>query len=107
MQSTGAHAGAQSLTVTYDEDVATNGILVAVIHLDMDLLSGGGQLAADITEDDYEPWFGTLRLSQNNINERETVGNYWFIHVAAHEVGHILGITSHEGGWHVPSLNVT
>ena len=91
------------LTVTYTEDVATDGILATVIHATYAPLSGGGPIAAEITADDYEPWHVQLTLSQKNIDEGQSIGNYWLIHVLGHELGHALGIISHEGGWDVPS----
>ena len=97
-------ADGQVITETFTEEVTTDGMLVAVLHATMDPLSSGGPTQADITQDDYEPWFTQVTLSQNNIDERQSIGNYWFIHVLAHELGHAIGITSHEGGWNVPSL---
>ena len=77
---------------------------MAVLHSTTNLLSNAGPAGADITQEDYEPWFGVVTLSQQNIEERQTIGNYWSIHIKAHELGHIIGITGHEGGWDVPSL---
>ena len=99
------HAGGQVVVSgTFEEDVTTNGLLVAVFHDTTTPLSSGGIKAADITQDDYEPWLGDVTLSQRNIDEQQSIGNYWFIHVLAHELGHAIGITNHEGGWNVPSL---
>ncbi len=98
------HAGGQVITETFDEEVTTDGILVAVLHSTTDPMSSGGPEAADITQDDYEPWLAKVTLSQRNIDELQSIGDYWFTHVLAHELGHVVGITSHEGGWNVPSL---
>ena len=98
-----AHAGAQAQELTFEEAVETDGILVAVAHSRSDPLSSAGPWRADITANDYEPWLGILTLSQRNIDERTSKGNYWLSHVFAHELGHIIGIVTHEGGWHVPS----
>ncbi|MCY4612914.1 MAG: hypothetical protein OXB94_04735 [Nitrospira sp.] len=97
-------ADGQVITETFDEKVSTDGMFVAMLHATMDTHSSGGPTQADITEDDYEPWFTQVALSQDNIDERQSDGNYWFIHVLAHELGHAIGITSHEGGWNVPSV---
>ena len=101
---TGApHAGALPLELVFEEAVETDGVLVAVAHTRLDPLSSAGPWKADITYNDYEPWLGILTLSQRNIDERDSIGSYWLSHVLAHEIGHIIGVTSHEGGWHVPS----
>ena len=96
----GSHAGAELFTGTFDEPVTTDGILVAVIHATTDPASSAGPRAAEITEDDYEPWFGAVILSQQNLDSRS---NYWPIHVMAHELGHIVGIGNHERRGNVPS----
>ncbi len=99
----GMHAGAQVHEVTFEESVETDGILVVVTHSHSDPLSSAGPQQAEITANDYEPWLGVLNLSQRNLDERTTIGNYWLSHLFAHELGHVIGIVSHEGGWHVPS----
>ena len=104
IQTAPEHAGAVPVTVTYTENVETDGVLITVIHAKTDPLSSGGPQDADITQDDYEPWRGVMTLSQNNINERQTIGNWWFVHVLAHEIGHIIGLANHQGGWNVPSI---
>jgi len=98
-----AHAGAQARHLTFEEAVETDGVLVVVNHSLLDPLSSAGPWRADITANDYEPWLGILTLSQRNIDERVSKGNYWLSHVFAHELGHVIGVVSHEGGWHVPS----
>ncbi|MDE0415372.1 MAG: hypothetical protein OXI95_00360 [bacterium] len=98
------HAGAEPVNVTYSEDIETDGVLITVTHTSTDPLSSGGPRDADITPDDYEPWHGLINLSQSNIDERETVGEYWLIYVLAHEVGHVIGVVDHRGGWDVPSV---
>ncbi len=103
IRSQGVHASAVAREVTFEESVETDGILVVMTHSRSDPLSSAGPWQADITANDYEPWLGVLNLSQGNLDERTMIGNYWLSHVFAHELGHIIGITSHEGGWHVPS----
>ena len=67
-------------------------------------MSSAGPYDADITPDDYEPWLGVMILSQDNINERQTIGNWWFVFVLGHEIGHIVGVTDREGSWNVPVI---
>ena len=96
------HQGAQPISEEYTEDVETNGVLVAIIHTTTDPSSSANALDYDITQDDYQPWFGHITLSQSNIDERDTIGNWWFVHVLAHELGHVIGVTG--GPWNVPSI---
>ncbi len=104
IQAAPAHAGAVPITVTYARDFETNGVLVTVLHATTDPLSSGGPISADITPNDYQPWHGVLTLSQSNINERGSIGNWWFVHVLGHEIGHIIGVVNHESGWNVPVI---
>ena len=104
VQSNPEHAGAVPTTVTYTEDVETDGVLITVTHGTTDSLSSGGPHNADITQDDYEPWHGKMILSKANIDERQSIGNWWFVHVLGHEIGHIVGVVNHEGGWNVPVI---
>ena len=104
IQTTPGHAEAQHLTRTFSDTVTVDGILVAMIYAATDPLSSGGPNAAAITETDYEPWLGNIQLTQAQIDERTTIGQYWLTHIVSHELGHLLGITGHEGGWDVPSL---
>ena len=50
IQTLGAHAGAELFTRTFEEDVTTEGMLVAVIHTTTDPVSSGSPKAAEITE---------------------------------------------------------
>ena len=104
LQTAPEHAGAVPITVTYTNDVETDGVLITVLHATTDPLSSGGPWNADIIPDDYEPWHGVFTLSQSNIDERESIANWWFVHVLGHEIGHAIGVTNHQGGWHVPSI---
>ena len=99
----GEHSGAAAITGTFGEDVVTDGLLVATFHSTSDYLSSAGPWRADITATDYEPWLGLITLAQHTIDGKSTLGNYWLTHAAAHEIGHILGVTNHEGGWNVPT----
>ena len=94
----------ESSTVTYADNFEVNGILIVVHHLTMDEFSSAGPWDADITEVDYEPWLGTMALTQHDINDRQTIGNWWFVHVLGHEIGHVLGFVDFEGSWDVPSV---
>ena len=104
IQSNPSHPGALMLMETYTEDVTTDGILITMLHATTDPSSSGGPIAAEITEDDYEPWSGLISLSQKNIDERQTIGNYRLIQTLGHEIGHVIGVVNHEGGWDVPSV---
>ncbi len=101
----GVHAGAQPILVDFDEEVPVDGVLVVMLHSTVDRLSSGGPKRADITDDDYTPWLGSIMLTQFSIDERETLGNFWLTHVMAHELGHVIGVVDHTGGWYVPSYD--
>lgn len=100
----GEHSGAESSTITYTEDVDVDGMIIAVHHLTMDEHSSAGPQDAEITENDYEPWLGSMALSQINMDERQTIGNWWFVFVLGHEIGHVLGFADFQGSWDVPSV---
>ena len=102
VQSNPEHAGAVPTTVTYAADVETDGVLITVIHATTDPLSSAGPVNYDTAPQDYEPWRGVMTLSQSNINERQTIGNWWFVHVLGHELGHAIGVAAFPEG-SVPS----
>ena len=77
---------------TFREDVSTNGILMVMSHDTDDPLSGGGVRRWEATANDYQPWMGNVILSQTNLDEGETTGNWWVIYVMAHELGHAIGV---------------
>lgn len=87
--------------VTLTEDVSINGILMVMSHDTEDPLSGGTFLRWEATEDDFEPWMGSVILSQKNLDEGETIGNWWLIYVMAHELGHAIGVNDDS----IPSIN--
>ncbi len=104
IRTSAVHAGAQHLTRIFPHAVTVDGVLVAMLYAATDPLSSGGPNAAEITETAYQPWLGNIQLAQAQIDEQTTVGQYRLVHVLSHELGHVIGITSHEGGWDVPSL---
>ena len=96
--------GRPAPTGRFEEEVSTNGILIVMSHDTVDPLSGGGPRRVDATEDDYEPWLGSVILAQNNLDEERTIANYRLIHVMAHELGHAIGVADVTSVWNVPSV---
>ena len=75
---------ADSFHGVIDEDLLTNGLLIAVLSTRSDSdFSSGGLYRVELTGDDLEPWFGTLFLSGSHVDNT---------YVMAHEIGHVLGI---------------
>ena len=79
-------------SVAFEEDVSTDGILIAVLQVSSDSLSTGRPVAADITEDDYEPWLGVIRLTPQVSTS-----------TMVHEIGHALGMVGNTGNRYVPT----
>ena len=67
-----------------DEDLSTDGLLIAVLGGDSDSWRSSAAFHRfRATDDDFEPWFGAILLSQRDSDI--TFG-------LAHEIGHVLGI---------------
>ena len=87
--------GAESRTVTFDEEEPVDDVLIAVLYTGTDAeFSSAGPQQAERTEDDYEPWFGTLVLSRRHVERAD---------VMAHEIGHVIGPVQIYRGW-APSM---
>ena len=70
----------------FEEDVVTNGLLIAVVTGSSDsTTSWGGGLRADRTDDDFTPWLGNIMLAPAAADST---------FVMAHEIGHVLGIVA-------------
>ena len=83
--------GAESRTVTFEEDVPVEDVLIAVLYTGTNSpYSTGGPQRAKITSDDYEPWLGAIVLSRRHIN---------LPGVMAHEIGHVIGLTDLSYDW--------
>ena len=83
--------GAESRTVTFEEDVPVDDVLIAVLYTGTSSpYSTGGPQRAKITSDDYEPWLGAIVLSRRHIN---------LAGVMAHEIGHVIGLTDLSYDW--------
>ena len=72
------------------EDIHSKDLTVIMYTFDGHLSSGGTWLE-DVTEDAYKPWLGTIHIVDNDRRR----GDAWFRHIAAHEIGHNLGITEY------------
>ena len=69
-----------------DEDVTTNGLVIFVLDKDPSIRDDYSSAAVWqflATSNDFEPWFGSIRLDRRA---------YGAIRVMAHEIGHVLGI---------------
>ena len=88
-------AGAESLTVTFDEDVPVDDILIAVLYTGTSSeYSSGGPKARNATGDDYEPWLGSIVLSSRHVGDTSVI---------AHEIGHAIGLSGFDNAYWVPS----
>ncbi len=75
--------GMETLSVTYDEDVTVDGILIVMMAPGDTDFSNAGYAAAELTSDDITPWLGALMLSSRHGHRTD---------VMAHEIGHVLGL---------------
>ena len=57
--------------------------------------SGGGKIKTSNEGKDYEPLFGVIRMAGELFDQISSRGNSKLIGVIAHEIGHVLGITTH------------
>ena len=86
--------GAESRTVTFEEDVPVDDVLIAVLYTGTSSrFSSAGAKRRNATADDYEPWFGTLVLSRRHVEGTGTM---------VHEIGHAIGLGSYSEDW-IPS----
>ena len=95
-----ARQGTQVAGNTLAEDVAVDGMLIAVVTLRGPTSAGAieaelGETTPSKPAGDYEPWFGVITATDPNNPSISAIS------VNAHEIGHILGI----GDWH-PDLYV-
>ena len=75
--------GTETLSVTYDEDVTVDGILIVIMAPGDTGFSNAGYAKAELTSDDITPWLGALMLSSNHVHLTDLM---------AHEIGHVLGL---------------
>ena len=86
-------SGRGVVTITFDEDVTTNGLLISVVATDK---TPGGSLGFDLdnfesdvenTEEDFQPSFAAMFVNPDIVRSGR-----WRLGLPAHEVGHALGI---------------
>ena len=85
------HYNDQTESVTIEEDVPVDGVLIFMIDKGDARTSSAGPRDRDRVDDDYQPWLGLLRLSQRHVDSTSTM---------AHEVGHVIGVS----GWDIQPL---
>ena len=87
--------GAESRTVTFEEEVPVDDVLIAVLYTGQSSkFSTGGAKRRNATADDYEPWLGSIVLSRRHVDDTG---------VMAHEIGHAIGLTNFSGAYWTPS----
>ena len=72
------------------EDIHSKDLTI-IMYTSDGYLSSGGTWLEDVTEDAYKPWLGVLYIVDNDRRQ----GDIRFRHIAAHEIGHNLGITEY------------
>ena len=73
-------------------DLETDDLTIVVVHHKAPGQSSAGAWEWNATEADFEPTTGLFYLAQGEtIEDSCGIGHHWLIHIAAHEVGHILG----------------
>ena len=83
--------GSESRTVTFDEDVPVEDALIVVLYSGTaSQFSSGGVMRAGNTEEDYEPWLGSIVLSRRHVDRFD---------VMAHEIGHVIGFADLSYGY--------
>ena len=81
-------------SVTIDEDVPVDGVLIFMIDGGDASTSSAGPRPPERMDDDYQPWLGILRLSRRHVDLTD---------VMAHEVGHVIGLIG-VSDWDVQPL---
>ena len=72
------------------EDIHSKDLTIIMYTYD-GYLSSGGTWLEEVTADAYKPRIGALHIVDNDRRQ----GDVWFRHIAAHEIGHNLGITDY------------
>ena len=78
-------AEAGSFHGVFDEEVSTDGVLVAVLYSEGVTRSSAGAKLAERHPEDYLPWFGSFLLAERAADSTGTM---------VHELGHVLGIVT-------------
>ena len=73
-------------------ELETDDLTIVVQHWTQSGQSSAAAWEWNETETDFEPLVGHFFLAQGEtIEDSRDIGHFWLLHVAAHEVGHILG----------------
>ena len=73
-------------------EVETDDLTIIVQHWTQPGQSSAAALEWNESETDFEPVVGNFFLAQGEtIEDSYDIGHFWLVHIAAHEVGHILG----------------
>ena len=73
-------------------DLETDDLTIVVTHWTEPGQSSAAAWEWNETETDFEPLVGHFYLAQGEtIEDSYDIGHHWLIHIAAHEVGHVLG----------------
>lgn len=70
----------------------TDDLTIIVQHWTQPGQSSAGAWEGNETESDFEPVVGHFFLAQGEtIEDSYDIGHFWLVHIAAHEMGHVLG----------------
>lgn len=73
-------------------ELETDDLTIVVQHWTEPGQSSAGAWESNETETDFGPVVGHFFLAQDEtIEDSYDIGHHWLIHIAAHEVGHVLG----------------